>query len=74
MHPDGDELLHLIRGTMDLILDDGNQVVVGAETSLRLDSGDAFVVPKGVWHRLAALEPSTLLHATPGPGGDYRPC
>jgi hypothetical protein len=30
-------------------------------------------VPKGLWHRVEALEPGRLLHATPGPGGDYRP-
>ena len=73
MHPDGDELLCVFSGTMDVILDDGDNTRVGTETSVRLNPGDAFVVPKGLWHRVEALEPGCLLHATPGPGGDYRP-
>jgi hypothetical protein len=31
------------------------------------------VVPRGVWHRVLLVEPSQLLHITPGPGGEHRP-
>ncbi len=73
MHPDGDELLYLLDGEMELIIDDGDEATMGAETTVRLVTGDVFVMPRGVWHRLEALAPSRLLHATPGPNGDYRP-
>ena len=73
VHPDGDELLHVVSGTMELVLDDGDEHAVGVETKVRLRAGDAYVVPRGVWHRVEALEPSYLIHVTPGPNGGYRP-
>jgi len=73
MHPDGDEFLYVVRGTMELVLDDGDKDTVGATTHVVLRTGDAYVVPRGVWHRLVATEPSFLVHVTPGPNGDHRP-
>ncbi len=73
MHPDGDEFLHVVSGTMELILDDGDVVAIGAETVVVLRAGDACVVPRGMWHRLVAVEPSYLVHVTPGPKGAARP-
>jgi mannose-6-phosphate isomerase-like protein (cupin superfamily) len=73
VHPDGDELLLVVSGTMELILDDGDERAVGVETKVVLRSGDAYVVPRGVWHRLEAVEPSYLVHVTPGPHGGHRP-
>ena len=58
---------------MELILDDGDQRAVGVETKVLLRSGDAYVVPRGVWHRLESVEPSYLIHVTPGPNGGHRP-
>ena len=58
---------------MELILDDGDERAVGVETKVLLRSGDAYVVPRGVWHRLEPVEPSYLIHVTPGPNGGYRP-
>jgi quercetin dioxygenase-like cupin family protein len=58
---------------MELILDDGDERAIGAETKILLRSGDAYVVPRGVWHRLEAIERSYLIHVTPGPNGAYRP-
>jgi mannose-6-phosphate isomerase-like protein (cupin superfamily) len=58
---------------MELILDDGDEQAVGVETKVLLRSGDAYVVPRGVWHRLEPVEPSYLIHVTPGPNGGYRP-
>ena len=68
MHPDGDELLYLISGRVDVILEED-----GSETLLELRPGQGLVVPKGVWHRVKLREPSQLLHITPGPGGEHRP-
>jgi hypothetical protein len=30
-------------------------------------------VPRGIWHRLESVEPSYLVHVTPGPHGGHRP-
>ncbi len=73
VHPDGDEFLYVVSGAMELILDDGDDRAVGVETTVVLRSGDAYVVPRGVWHRLEAVESSYLVHVTPGPNGGYRP-
>src|SRR5580658_4834329 len=73
VHPDGDEFLYIVNGAMELILDDGDERAVGVETKVLLRSGDAYVVPRGVWHRLEPIEPSYLVHVTPGPNGSYRP-
>jgi mannose-6-phosphate isomerase-like protein (cupin superfamily) len=73
VHPDGDEFLLVVSGTMELILDDGDEHAVGAETKVVLRAGDAYVVPRGVWHRLVGVERSYLVHVTPGPHGGHRP-
>jgi len=73
VHPDGDEFLYIVSGAMELILDDGDEQTAGVETKVLLGSGDAYIVPRGVWHRLESVEPSYLIHLTPGPNGDHRP-
>jgi mannose-6-phosphate isomerase-like protein (cupin superfamily) len=73
VHPDGDEFLYVVSGAMNLILDDGDDRAVGTETTVLLRSGDACIVPRGVWHRLESVEPSYLIHVTPGPNGGHRP-
>ena len=66
MHPDGDELLYVISGRVQVIGDSDPE-------PLPLAAGDACLVPKGEWHRVDMLEPTTLLHITPGPGHEHRP-
>ena len=73
LHPDGDELLYLVSGQVEVVLDDGDLAHVGTETRHRIGPGDAFIVPRGVWHRLEVLEPAHLVHVTPGPGSGHRP-
>lgn len=73
LHPDGDELLYLISGAVDVVLDDGDLETVGTETTTPLEPGEAFIVPKGVWHRVVVKEPSHFVHITPGPGDGHRP-
>ena len=68
MHPDGDEVLYLISGRVDVVLEED-----GAESIVEVAPGEAIVVPKGVWHRVVVREPSQLLHITPGPRGEWRP-
>jgi mannose-6-phosphate isomerase-like protein (cupin superfamily) len=73
LHPDGDELLYLISGRVDVILDDGDLENIGTEQVTTLHPGEAFIVPKGVWHRVDVREPSHFVHITPGPGSGHRP-
>jgi mannose-6-phosphate isomerase-like protein (cupin superfamily) len=55
MHPDGDELLYLVEGAINVILDEE-----AGERCLSLQPGQAFVVPCGVWHRVMVREPRCL--------------
>lgn len=68
MHPDGDELLYLLSGRVTAVLEED-----GEERVTELEPGQAFVVPRGTWHRVLIREPSQILFVTPGPGGEHRP-
>jgi mannose-6-phosphate isomerase-like protein (cupin superfamily) len=72
LHPDGDELLYLVSGAIEVILDDGDEETIGTETSIVLRGGDAFIVPRGVWHQINVIEPAYFVHVTPGPNGGAR--
>jgi quercetin dioxygenase-like cupin family protein len=59
-HPDGDELLHVLEGEVDVtvLTDHGPaQVSVGA--------GSFFVCPRGLWHRQLPRPSVTVLFGTP---------
>ena len=56
MHPAVDEVLLVISGAIDVLLEED-----GAERSFALESGDAVIVPRGVWHRLVMRRPGRLL-------------
>jgi mannose-6-phosphate isomerase-like protein (cupin superfamily) len=73
VHPDGDELLYLVSGVVEVVLDDGDEHSIGAETTVILRTGDALVVPRGVWHQVRVIEPAYFVHVTPGPNGNARP-
>ena len=68
MHPDGDEVLFLVSGKVNVVIEDQEP-----PRQVGLLPGQAVVVPRGVWHRVRLLEPSQLLYITPGPGGEHRP-
>jgi mannose-6-phosphate isomerase-like protein (cupin superfamily) len=68
MHPDGDEVLFLISGRLDVVVEEGDTQCV-----VEMTPGQTLVVPKAVWHRVLPRESSQLLHITPGPGGQWRP-
>ncbi len=67
MHPDGDEVLVLVSGRVRVVFEDAEF----PDEEMR--AGDGLIIPRGVWHRVDILEPSQILYATPGPGGEYRP-
>jgi mannose-6-phosphate isomerase-like protein (cupin superfamily) len=68
IHPGGDELLYLLTGALEVILDGP-----GRERSFGLRGGQACVIPSGVWHRLILRQPSDLLFITPAHGTRHRP-
>jgi mannose-6-phosphate isomerase-like protein (cupin superfamily) len=61
-HPSGDELVLVLSGAVDFVLDDGTN-----EQTVQLTAGLATIVPTGTWHRAIVHEPSTLLFITPAP-------
>ena len=68
MHPDGDELLYVVSGRIDVRL----ELADGVRT-VDVEAGRALVVPRGVWHLIEVTEPARIVHITPGPGGEHRP-
>lgn len=68
LHPDGDELLYVVTGRVHLVLEE-----TGGDRTVPLGPGQAFIVPKGTWHKVVLQGPTHLIHMTPGPGGDHRP-
>ena len=67
-HPAGDEILTLLSGELELVLDTGH----GEERAL-LKPGQTFIVPKGVWHRGIVRMAGELMFITPGAGTEHRP-
>jgi mannose-6-phosphate isomerase-like protein (cupin superfamily) len=67
IHPDGDEILYVVSGRIRV------RPERAPDESLELGPGDACIVHKGEWHLVTTLEPTLLIHVTPGPRGDHRP-
>jgi mannose-6-phosphate isomerase-like protein (cupin superfamily) len=67
MHPDGDELLYVVSGRVQVVMElDDTDCVVDVRP------GEALVVPRGVWHNILSGEPGQIIHITPGPRGAAR--
>lgn len=60
-HPEGQEVLHVLEGSVEitLFLDSG-------PVGRRLDAGSLFVVPTNVWHAHTPLAATLEFGATPG--------
>ena len=68
MHPAGDEFVYLISGRVELILEQN-----GTEDVIPLKIPGTYVlVPRGIWHTVRVLEPSSMLFITPGAGTQHR--
>jgi mannose-6-phosphate isomerase-like protein (cupin superfamily) len=67
MHPGGDEVLYLLTGALDVVLDEP-----AGERTFGLEGGQACLVPRGVWHRLVLRQPSDLVFVTPAHGTRHR--
>jgi mannose-6-phosphate isomerase-like protein (cupin superfamily) len=68
VHPDGDEIVVLLSGAVDLVLDEP-----GGKRIVSLRDGAAAIVPGGVWHTADVRAPATALHITRGEGTQHRP-
>jgi bifunctional enzyme CysN/CysC len=68
MHPDGDEILYLVSGEIEIILEEQ-----GSERSILLQKGLACIVPKGYWHRQVVKAPGEELAITFGRGSQHKP-
>jgi mannose-6-phosphate isomerase-like protein (cupin superfamily) len=67
-HPHGDEVVVLVSGAGDLVLEEG-----GRERVVRLSKpGDFVVVPKGTWHTARVAVPTAMIFITPGEGTENR--
>ncbi|WP_119303339.1 cupin domain-containing protein [Dongia deserti] len=67
-HPDGDEFLLLLSGRATIILEEPS-----GRRDAPLKAGEAFIVPKGVWHTFQIEEEGDLLFATAGENTEHRP-
>ncbi|MGK3992318.1 cupin domain-containing protein [Sorangium sp. So ce1024] len=68
MHPAGDEILYLLSGASDIVLEEQ-----GVERVVELREGTACKVPQGAWHRFIVREPGDMLTITYGKGTQHRP-
>jgi len=63
MHPDCDELLHVVEGEIEVevLPSDGGEGVLAT-----VKAGSYLVVPRGCWHRQHLNEKTTEFYLTPG--------
>lgn len=64
MHPAGDEVVVLLSGAAEMVLDRAGR----HETTRLAAPGEFVIVPKGTWHTARIAEPTTMLFITPGEG------
>jgi mannose-6-phosphate isomerase-like protein (cupin superfamily) len=67
MHPAGDEIVCLLSGALDLVLEED-----GRERIVELRDHATCIVPRGVWHTGTVRAPSETLHITRGAGTVHR--
>lgn len=68
MHPHGDEMVILLSGSVDFVL----EKKTGNKTLPLRESGGWVLVPKGMWHTATVNAPSTMLFITAGEGTQHR--
>lgn len=66
MHPNGDEVVYVMSGLIEVTLEfEHNEIV-------RVEADEGIIIPKGIWHRIHVIEPAKLLTISSGPGFEYR--
>ena len=67
-HPAGDELVMLLSGRAEVLLEEA-----GTVRTLSLEApGDYVLVPTGAWHTARTRVATTMLFLTPGAGTEHR--
>lgn len=61
-HPDGDELVYVLSGSVELVSENDRQ-----RHTASLRAGQAAIVPAGTWHRALVHAPVQILFVTPTP-------
>lgn len=68
MHPEGDEIVCLLEGDVDVTL----ALPDGDETRRLTQPGQFVIVPRGVWHTASPYRQTRMLFVTPGEGTENR--
>ena len=68
MHPNGDELVQLLSGALDVVLE-----LPDGERTVPLRGLEAILIPKGTWHTVKVKKAGQTLHITYGTGTEMRP-
>lgn len=68
IHPQGDEIVVLISGSAEMVLDRGGK----HEATTLSQPGSFIIVPKATWHTARISTPTSMLFITPGEGTENR--
>lgn len=68
MHPHGEEIVYLLSGEMDLILEKDDKI-----QTIELRGKGSVVIPRKTWHTAKVFAPSNLLVITLGKATEIRP-
>lgn len=69
MHPNGEEVVLLIHGDVELVIEQGDALLRSELTR----PGSFVLVPRGAWHTANVRAPSSMLFITEGEGTEHRP-
>lgn len=69
MHPAGEEIVMLLSGAVDLVL----ELPEGPSTLALSGAGSYALVPRGVWHTANVRETASMFFVTPGRDTQHRP-
>ncbi len=69
MHPNGDEVVCLLSGSVTFLLEEAH----GTRELALSRTGTYVIVPKGIWHTAKTQGPCRMLFITAGEGTQHRP-
>lgn len=69
MHPHGDEVVYLLSGAVDFLLEEAG----GVRTVVLDQPGTFVIVPRAVWHTAKVRASASMLFVTPGRDTQHRP-
>lgn len=68
VHPDGDELLYLLSGSMEVVIEERG----GSHRTIQLADRQGCIVPQGSWHRQVLHAACELMSVTPSRDTSHR--